>query len=96
MPARGYVLNSTLVVSGTVAVSCHGEWCCAAVPTGDGVTSGGSVPEGSNNALLILNDTSTTSNDNDTSTDCVAGGTEKHPSYSNIIVIHNNACPCSL
>lgn len=82
IPIRGYVSNLTLVVSGTVAVVCEigNKDCYAAVATGDGVTSGGPVPEGSNNALSILNDTSTTSNDNDTSTDCVAGGTEKHSS----------------
>lgn len=78
MPIRGYVLNLTLVVPGTVAVvTKKGEsGCYAAVATGDGLTSGGSVPEGSNNVLVILNNSSTTSNDNDTVTDCSAGGTK--------------------
>lgn len=78
IPIRGYVLNLTLVVSGTVAVVVEkGEKdCYAAVTTGDGSTSGGPVPEGSNNVLLILNNSSTTSNDNDTLTDRSAGGTK--------------------
>lgn len=78
IPIRGYVLNLTLVVPGTVAVvERKGEKdCYAAVATGDGLTSGGSVPEGPNNVLLIVNNSSTTSNDNDTVTDCSAGGTK--------------------